>query len=280
MKYCLVPRLFSMMGVWLLLLSWGLGADLIGPAGHLLSLLLIAVPLAMSGAEAVFYKRHAFRNQYLTGPSWLYRLMGLEPLIFTVEIIKALGLAALLMVATLALQLREWALLLLNVFVLALLMPRLPGLLHRTVRPTYLHVLSRRLAIWVSTALLWLQSLLVLALDQNDDYRGLTWTEAVEYSIAPTASSGGDDPVSIMLRIDAGVQGLSAWAGYRLLHGEPAPAQTLAAVLVVGAVAALWFLLAWAFSRALIGVMARPLAIWRPRPRQRDDGDVFETWWL
>jgi hypothetical protein len=38
--------------------------------------------------------------------------------------------------------------------VLAFLMPRLTGLLQRAVKGT-LYALSRRLAIWVSTALLW-----------------------------------------------------------------------------------------------------------------------------
>ena len=65
-----------------------------------------------------------------------------------------------------------------------------------------------------------------------------------------------------------------------LLHETASLSQTLAAVMILVVVLYAWFLLAWAYSRALVGAMARPFAIWRPRPRRRDDGDVFENWWM
>jgi hypothetical protein len=42
----------------------------------------------------------------------------------------------------------------------------------------------------------------------------------------------------------------------------------------------MWFLLAWAYSRALLGTLARVMEIWRPRPPRRERGDVFESWWV
>jgi hypothetical protein len=280
MKYRLVPRLLSMLAVWLVLLAWHLGARAAGGFGSLFFLLLIALPLAMSGAEAALYKRHAFRRACLSGDSWLYRLTGLVPLILAVEAAKALALAALLMAATLSLQPREWALLAVDVLVLALLMPRLPGLLHDAVNATYLYALSRRLAVWFSTLLLWLESLLVLVLANSDDYRGLSWSQALAYSTAPTAATDDRSLISVLVRIDAGVNGAGSWAGYRLFHGCDDPAQAMLALLVMGAVVALWFVVAWAYSRALVGALSRPLAIWRPRARRRQGGDDFETWWI
>jgi len=134
MKYHFLPRLSSMFAVWLLLVVRNLSARHIGDLGNIGFLILISVPLSMSGAEAAFYRRHAFRNEYLIQRSWLHRLMGLEPLILGIEIAKALLLAALLMVGTVALSVREWALLLLGVLVLSLLMPRMPALLHSSVK--------------------------------------------------------------------------------------------------------------------------------------------------
>ena len=42
----------------------------------------------------------------------------------------------------------------------------------------------------------------------------------------------------------------------------------------------LWFFLASAYSRALVGTMARVMEIWRLRPPRREGRDVFESWWL
>lgn len=280
MKYRSVPRLLSMLAVWLVLLAWHLTAARVGLIGAVLFLLVLALPLAMSGAEAALYRRHAFRNEYLSGPSWLERVVCAVPLVLAVEGARALLLAALLLVATLSLAVHEWVLLLLDVFLLALLMPRLPGLLHTVVKPVYLFALSRRWAIWASTLLLWLQWLIALVLAQSDDYRGLPWSEALAHATAPTAASADGSPLSLLLRAGAGVQGLAAWSGYRLAHGGDDPAQGLIAGLCLAGILALWFVLAWAYSRALVGALARPFAIWRPRPRRGDGGDpVFETWW-
>ncbi|ESQ15076.1 MAG: hypothetical protein N838_09835 [Thiohalocapsa sp. PB-PSB1] len=204
MKYRMIPRLSSMLAVWSTLIGWNYSAPHIGVLGNLAFLLVIAVPLVMSGSEVVFYRRYAYRHECLIQPSWLYRLMGLEPLILGGEIVKALLLGMVLMVGTAALTLREAALLLLNVVIMALLMPRVPGLLHGSVNRTYLYAMSRLWAIRFSTWLLWLDSLLVLALSINDDYRGLSWADAVVYSTALPHSPNDNVLVSLLVRIDAG----------------------------------------------------------------------------
>jgi len=277
MKHPIVPRLTSMLAVWLVLVIWSAVAQQVGIAGNLAFLLIISVPVAMSGAERSFCRRHALRAEYLRQGGWLYRLMGNEALVFAVEGVAALLLVAILMIGAVALTIREWSLLLLDVFVLALLMPRVPGLLHDSVKPVYLYALSRRWAVWFSTLLLWLEAMLVLLLGSNDDYRGLTWDQAVAYATAPMAESGSNALASTMLRIDAGADGLACWAAYRLLHGSGGLAQALEAALALAAVSAFWFLLAWGYSRALVGATARPLAIWRPRRGQ--ESGAFETWW-
>jgi hypothetical protein len=274
----MLPRLASMLLVWLLLLLWFLSAERIGPAGALVFLVLLAVPVTMSGTEAAFCRRYAFRSEYFTGPSWLDRLMGMEPVVFVAESVKALLLTALLMTMTLSLTLRGWSVLLLDVVILALLMPRLPGLLADAVKRTYLFALSRRLAIGLSTTLLWLESLALLLFAGGDDYRGLRWDEALRYSM-PDGTVTAQGLVDAMLRLHDGAEGLGRWATWALLQA-PDPAQRIAAALVLGALVLLWFLVALAYSRALIGALARPRAIWRPRPQRRTGGDVFETWWL
>jgi hypothetical protein len=280
MRHSMVPRLLSMFGVWLLLVIWNLSAGYIGDLGNLLFLFIIAVPVAMSGVEGACYRRHAFRKACLLPPSWLYRLMGLEPLIVGAEVVKALLLGLLLMVGTVSLTVREWCVLCLDVFVLALLMPRVPGLLHENVNPTYLYAMSRHWAIWFSTALLWLDFLLALGFGVNNDYRGLSWAEAVAYStsVAPGVDDGGI--VDLMLRIDAGLNGLASWASYELLYGANDLAQGLAAAMVLIGVVIAGFALAWAYSRALVGAMARPFEVWRSRSSRRDGGDAYEPWWV
>jgi hypothetical protein len=280
MKYSMVPRLLSMFGVWLLLVIWNLSARYIGDLGNLLFLIVIAVPVAMSGVEGTFYRRHAFRNEYLLAPSWLYRLVGLEPLIVGSEVVKALLLGLLLMVGTVSLTVREWSVLFLDVFVLALLMPRVPGLLHQTVNRVYLYAMSRRWAIWFSTALLWLDSVLALTLGINNDYRGLSWAEAVAYSTSVGPGVDDGSVVGLMLRVDAGVDGLASWASYELLYGVSDLAQGLAAAMVLIGVLFVRFALAWAYSRALVGAMARPFELWRPRSSRRDCADAYEPWWM
>jgi hypothetical protein len=52
-----------MFAVWLILVVWNLSARHIGDLGNIVFLLVISVPLAMSGAEAAFSRRRAFRNE-------------------------------------------------------------------------------------------------------------------------------------------------------------------------------------------------------------------------
>jgi hypothetical protein len=274
----MLPRSSSMLVVWFVLLLWQLTARQLGGSGVLAFALLLAAPVTMAGAERAFCRRHAFRSEYLTGPSWLYRLTGLEPLVFAVEALKALLLALLLMAAAMSLNVRGWSVLLLDVLILSLLMPRLPGLLAGAIKRTYLFALARQWAVWFSTGLLWGQSVAVLLSAGGDDYRGLSWEAALAYSMLDgTVAAAGI--VDAMLRWQAGVRGLGAWA-VSVLRDAGDPAQQAAALFVVTAVLLIWLLVAFAYSRAVVGALARPLAIWRPHARPRAGGDVLETWWL
>lgn len=266
-----------MLAVWLLLLVWQRVAVLIGEVGNLVFLLLVTVPLAMSGIEAAFYRRHAFREQYLR-PGWLYDLSGAAPMVLVAELAKALGLALVVMGATLAMDARGWALLLLLVLVLSFLMPRLPGLLRETVNPLYVYPLARRWAIWFGTLFLWLESMLVLMLVEDTDYRGLAWHEAIGYSTSLPIGHGAEGLVAVLQHIDAGVQGAASWAWDHLTHGDGDLATTLIALMALAAVAVLWFVIAWAFSRALVGVTSRPRGVWTPRGPLPSAGH-YEPWW-
>jgi hypothetical protein len=279
----MLPRLASMLAVWVVLLVWQLSAPHLGAAGVTLFVLLLALPVTMSGAEWVFCRRQAFRREYLNGPSWLDRLLGLGPPVVLVETVKAVLLTLLLMTAVLSLDLRGWAVWLLDVLILAMLMPRLPGLLADVVRRTYLFTLARRWAIWFSTLLLWLEGVLGLMLEDGQHYRGLSWREALEYSM-PDGSLSAQGPADALWRLHAGADGLGAWSAAVLRTGadptQADPTQQVAALMVLTVLVLVWFLVALAYSRALIGALARPLAVWRPRPRRGSQGDDFEAWWV
>lgn len=279
----MLPRLASMLAVWVVLLVWQLSAPHLGGPGVMLFVLLLALPVTMSGAEWAFCRRHAFRREYLSGPSWLDRLLGLGPPVVLLEAVKAVLLTLLLMMAVLSLDLRGWAVWLLDVLILAMLMPRLPGLLADAVRRTYLFSLARRWAIWFSTLLLWLEGVLGLMLEDGQHYRGLTWREALEYSM-PDGSLSAQDPADALWRLQAGAEGLGAWSAAVLRSGagptQADPTQQVAALMVVSLLVLVWLLVALAYSRALIGALARPLAVWRPRPRSGSKGDDFEAWWV
>ncbi|MCG6942573.1 MAG: hypothetical protein LJE69_15140 [Thiohalocapsa sp.] len=278
MKFQMLPRLTSMLAVWLVLLLWQLSAQHAGDLGALAFLLVLGLSVTLSGAEWALCRRHAFRSQYLVDDGWLDRLMRIAPLVVTAEIVKALLLTLLLMTAALSLDLRGWSVLLLDVVILALLMPRLPGLLADAVKRTYLFALARRWAVWFSTLLLWGESIAVLLLAGGDDYRGLSWRAALEYSM-PDGRVQAQGLVDAMLRLHAGAKGLGAWS-MSVLRDGGSPDQQVAALLVVAAALSVSLLVALAYSQALIGALARPLAIWRPRPRRQAGGEVFEAWWL
>lgn len=268
-----------MLMVWLLLIGWHITGPYIGLLGNALLVLVLTVPMTMSGAEIAFYRRYAFRREYLESEGWLHRLMGLEPVILVWEFLKSLALTLLLMVGTLTLDLLGWALLLAVVLILSLLMPRMPGLLHGVVQPTYLYAMARRWAIWLSTSLLWLESVLVL-LARSDDFRGLSWWQIIEYAIRPSGPECISDLTCTLLRVDQGVDAIAAWAVHVLHKPVIVVSDSVAAALALFAILVLWLLIALAYSRALMGMMARPLEIWRPRPRRIPAGNLFETWWL
>jgi len=276
MKFHMLPRMTSMLAVWGVLLLWQLGARQLGDLGVLVFLLLLGLPVAMSGTEWAFCRRHACRGQVLIAGGWLDRAVSAAPLVVVLETAKALLLTLLLMTAALSLDQRAWAILLLDVAILALLMPRLPGLLVDAVKCTYLFALARRWAIWFSTLLLWGESLAVPLRASGDDYRGLSWRAALEYSM-PDGRVAADGVLDAMLRLHAGVKGLGAWA-VSVLRDGAAPDQQVAAVMVAVLLLPVALLVALAYSRALIGVLARPLAIWRPRERQHSGNDQFEDW--
>ncbi len=272
-------RLSSMLMVWLVLLAWHVAGPHIGLLGNALFVLVITVPMILSGAEIAFYRRYAFCREYLEPDNnWLHRLLGLEWLVLVLEALKALALSMLLMLGTLTLDMLGWTLLLAVVLVLALLMPRLPGLLHGVVRSPYLYAMARRWAIWVSTTLLWLEAILIL-LSTGDDFRGLSWWQVVDYAIRPVGPDCTSDLICTLSRFDLGIDIVAGWSVHVLLKPMTVVADSIAAALALCCILALWLLIALAYSRALMGMMARPLALRRPRPERSGDGNRFEIWW-
>lgn len=260
MKYGVVIRVTTMLAVAFALLAWTRLAPGLTCGLSMLFALLLAVPISMSGIESALYHRRAFTREYLIAGRWLDEMFHHRYSVLVWETAKALVLAMILLAAGPFLDVREWAFLFAFVLVMTGLMPRVYALLDGVVKEDYHYVLARRSLIWVSTMLLWLQSQMAIWFSDGRAFIGLRWQEVVSYgSQYPETEC---DLFTAIGRLIVIISDLSNWAVQNMTRiGEPAQAVVAWGFYVAGA--ALSMIVAWAFSRALIGVLARPVRLWR-----------------
>lgn len=252
-----------MLLVWGLLTLWGVTAERLGCAAAALVLAVIAALLALAATEAAYQRRHAFVSQYLAPGGLLSALLSRRVLLTAFHGASSVILAFFLLIAALGFDPSRWALLLADAVLMALLLGALSSLLAGEVREVYREALARQWAARLNAIALWLAWAAAMLFTPREDFSGLRWEEVIAYSAATTPA--GCDALALSARLGAVAEALSLWAAQHLFASLRQPGQVLAAWLAFLAAFGASFLVAWAYSRALTGVLARPWRIARPR---------------
>jgi hypothetical protein len=247
-----------MAGIWLLLALWvGLAGELGCGAGILLILALWGL-IFLSGSEAALLRRHLFIRACLEPRGLLARWLGRRLFLYLWQGLKALLLALVLVVALLLLRLPQWLLLLFDILLLGGLLWLLNRLLRGEVIALYQAALARAWAQRINAVLLWLGLLISLLFTARHDYGSLGFNEALRHGA--TQIDLGCDALAILARAGAMLETALWWAAQRLFAGLEGVPLTLLAWVGFIAAFGISFLVAWAYSRTLAGVVARP---WR-----------------
>jgi hypothetical protein len=268
LTYSDLPRLLTMVLVWLVLLAWHFLADRGGclVAAGLVG--LFALVLTLSATELALARRQAFIDACLEPGGTLRRLLGRRYLLIGVEAAKSLVLAVFLVVSALTLVPRQWSLMFAVVLLLGLLLPRFYAAFAGQVRERYRYATARRWTLWCSVLLLWLEALITLFFSSGEDYMGLRWQEAIVHGAREPAV--GCAAVAQLGAVLSAVESLGFWSVQNLQRNLADLPQSLAAGFGVLASMGLAFLQAYVFSLALIGVVARPWSLWRPEEGASD----------
>lgn len=267
MKYSLIPRLGTMVAVWLALLTWNLkSTDLdCSPVGLYIAFLTLV--LTMSGSEYGYARRRAFLNEQLIAGGWLFRLLDGRFPILARELVKSAVLAVVLLIGALLLEPRQWSLLLADALVLSFVLPRFMASFGGVVREEYRYAMARRWAIWISTLLLWSESLLVMLFSTRSDFLGLRWQEVISYGTPHPALACPQ--MADLAHYAALLDTLGIWAAQNVARAAHDPSQGLMIWLGWLIALGLAFLFAWAYSQLIVGTLTRPWAAWRNMPRDR-----------
>lgn len=255
-----------MLLTWGALLGWHLTADRIGCPIAAALLALTAGLLMLSGTEVAFYRRHAFVSHYLQPRGILFRLLGRRALMLIRQGIRSLLLALLLLTAALSFETAQWLLLLADVFVLSALLAAFSSLVAGEVREPYRHPMGRHWAGRVNAVLLWLALATLMYFTPRENYTDLRWEEVLAFSAAQPAVAC--DALELLARLAAVAEALSLWSAQHLLVGLKEPTQAIMAWALFLAAFGASFLLAWTYSRALMGIVARPWHVWRDKPQE------------
>jgi hypothetical protein len=128
------------------------------------------------------------------------------------------------------------------------------------VRGDYRFALARHWAMWISVALIWTESMLALLYAPPADFLGLRWQEVVLYGYS--APDVGCEPMRMFSDLVSTAQALSLWAAQNYDRAVGDPTQATVMWVGLGILVLFPFVMAYAFSRALVGVMARPWEMW------------------
>lgn len=268
MTYSDLPRLLTMAAVWLLMLTWQLHAERAVCAAALALLGVFTLLILFSGAEFALARRRTLLQECLEARGHLHRFLSHRVPLLVFGLLKSAALALLLLVSLLGFSARQWSVLFADVLLIGLLLPRFYLLLKGESREEYRFAMARRWAMWVSTLLLWAESMLVLLLTVAQDYDGLRWQEVVTYAAtAPKVQCAFLQELSVLI---AAVEALGHWSVQNLARSLADLPQALMAFVSLLAAAGLSLALAYAYSRALLGAVARPWTMWRLRPRASD----------
>lgn len=253
-----LSHLSAMFSVWAGLLGWWLLSDRMGCAGSALFLVPFWALVTLSGSEIPLLRRFSFVRHYLRPAGrlawWLKRRLWL----WVWQGAKGLVLALILLVSALSFDGVQWLALCGDVFLLATLLFLADWLLEGELNPTWGGALIRHWVHRLNTLLLWLALVGVTFFTPHEDYRGMAWEEAAEFSALEVKV--GCDALAVLARISAVGGTLQWWAAQNLFGGLGDPGKVMLAWTLFVVAFGVSFLVAWSYSRALIGVMARPLS--------------------
>jgi len=245
-------RFAAMLALGLGLYWWPDVAGRFGCAGTALYLLPFWIAATLSAAEGAFLRRYRFISYSLADDGRLGRVLRPGPLLLLRQGVGGLLLALLLLVGALALAPGQRLLLLADLVLLPLLLVALGWLLRGEIRSDILRPLVRQWAHRVNALLLWLALLLVLFHSPQMDYSGQPWqTVARQGALEVTV---GCDALAVLARLQSVGGALALWAAQNLFGGLQEAEQLLMAWGLFTAAFGVSFLLAWVYSRALVGV--------------------------
>ena len=264
-----------MAGIWLLLALWTGLAGWLGCSVAVLLVLALWALIFLAGSETALLRRHLFIRACLEPRGLLARWLDRRLLLYLWQGLKALVLALVLVVALMLLRLPQWLLLLGDILLLGALLRLLNHLLRGEVIDLYQAALARAWARRINALLLWLGLLMSLLFTARHDYSQLGLGEAVRHGAAQIAL--GCDVLAVLARAGAVLETSLWWAAQRLFAGlEGLPLTLLAWLGFVGAFG-ISFVVAWAYSCLLGGLIARPWHFHRagglrpePPPRPMD----------
>jgi hypothetical protein len=260
-RYADIPRILTMSVVWLLLLVWSLNAHRFGCPVALGLVAALALILGIAGGEMSLIRRRVFIREYLEPGGYLYRAFGRRYLLIASEAFKSLFFAVFMIVSSIGFATSQWSVMFADVLVIGLLLPRFYGAFDGQVREEYRYAAARRLAMWVSVLLVWIESVISMFFSASENYTGLRWQEVIGYGAsAPHVLC---PPLADLVSIESSIRALGLWSTQNLARSINDLPQSLMASLGLLASVALAFLFAYAYSRALIGAVGRPWTAWR-----------------
>jgi hypothetical protein len=266
--YSDLPRLVSMAAVWLLMLTWQFNAGRIGCPAALALLGVFTLLILLSGAETGLARRRILLRECIDARGRLHRVLSRRFILVVLQVLKSAGLAVFLFVGALGFTGRQWSLLFADALLTVLLLPRFYLLFKDQVREDYRYAMARRWTVWASTLLLWSAAMLVLLYSTTQNYMGLRWQEVMTFAgPAPAVQCG---PLQDLGALAAAVEALGHWSVQNLARNLQDPPQALVAFVSLLAAAGFALVLAYAYSRALLGAVARPWAMWRIPPNTPD----------
>lgn len=274
-NYAVLIRLLTMSIVWMLLMIWFLNAYRAPCAIALLIYLLLTASIALASIERALFYRRALSNECLHRGGRLFHLFHNRILLVLRALLSALLLALVLMVAVLLFEPRQWSLFYADLLFLTLLIPRLASAMGTEIRNEYRYAMSRHWSLWTSVLLLWGEALSVLLFSPPENFIGMRWQEVLTYGI--------DRPevVCPLLQVAASVyaagQALAIWSVQNAARLINDPTQSVMVWIGLAALVGLTYLLALAYSQALVGVMGRPWTLWQARDPAGGDAEASDS---
>lgn len=244
------------LGVWCGLFAWSRFAGSLECLGSMLFILPLWAAIGFSISEVALFKRQAFIAQYLRPEGLLARLLWRRTLLLLWQGIKALFLTLILLVNALLFGVSQWLLLLADGVLMSALVATIGRFLVGEVNPVYRGALARYWAHWANTLVLWSVSVLAMFYSTHENYVGMSWEAVVRFSASRVMVAC--DALGVLVRVNAVSEALVWWGAQNYFAGWEDAVRAVVVWLVFIASFAVSFVAAWAYSRALVGVVSRP----------------------